>query len=561
MLGDLHRCMGCMREINESDKVCLYCGYSQDTLPFPEHLPPRTILNDRYIVGAAISDDCQGITYIGLDKIINQVIKIKEYSPSNVSNRVKNQPAISVVTGSETQYKAYLSDFIELYSELSKMRTLNHITYVYEVFEENNTAYAICEDIKGISLKQFLLENAGEISWEIAKPLIIPIINTLSILHSVNIIHRGISPDNLILTEKNQLKLTDFYISVTRVSESELDSELFLGYAAPEQYSSSSSHGSWTDVYAISAVIYKMLTGTMPPESNLRTENDSLLSPDKLNSNIPKYISNIIVNGLNINYKNRIKTMNDFLSLINKSAVAIDFNDKESEVKSKFSLNLKDNVKSTADENIKNRKYVFLSMGITIISLLAVLIVVFIFVFGFPGSNKDKNEIKNPSNSSSAASSSIPSSSSKVSSSSATSSESTNKIAAPNLVGQDINVVKNNPVYNKLIVFETIAEYNEQYKNNIIFEQNIKPNQEIESGSKIILKVSKGTRYPLIPDYYGTPVDEYTQKLKDLGIPFSIRKEKIPELPRGYVFRTSIDSGQKIDLQANTPLVVYVTDS
>ncbi len=557
MLGDLHRCIGCMHEIGNYD-ICPYCGYHKDSVSFPEHLPLKTVLKNRYIVGAAINDDCQGITYIGFDKTINHIIEIKEYSPSKICKRIENSLNISVNIGFEAQYKAYMSDFIELYTELSKLRTLQHIVHIYDVFEENNTAYAICEHIVGINLKQFILENAGEISLDITKPLIIPIINTLSILHSANIIHRGISPETLILTNKNQLKLTSFSISVTRVADSELDSELFLGYAAPEQYSSNSYHGPWTDVYSIAAVIYKMLTGTMPTEANLRAVNDNLLSPDKLNPNIPKYFAKIIVEALKISPSERIKNMPDFLNAINKSIQQYEKINISSNSNNQ-SINNKNNVSN--NESLKSRKYVFLSMGITIISLLIVLIVIFIFVFGLPSLGNNKDNIINHSTPSSEHSSLISSSNSSTPSSNNISSSPKNSITVPDLIGQNINSVKNNPVYKNLLEFEVVSEFHNTYKPNIIFEQSISPNKEVESGTKITLKVSKGTRYPVIPDYYGIPVKEYTNTLDKLGIPYTIKNEYIPELPNGYVFKTSIEVGQTIDLQANVKLIVYVTSN
>lgn len=584
MLGNLKRCIGCMNEIGNLDH-CPYCGYSASTVTLPEHIPPKNIINDKYVIGAAIKDSCQTITYIAFDNFINQVVEIKEYFPFKLCNRQQDSLYVTPADSFETQYKAYLLDFIELYSDIHKLRTLGHIMHVYDIFEMNNTAYAVCEHVKGISLKQYILQNGGEIALHNTVSLIRPIINTLSVLNSKNLIHRGISPDTLILTNKNQLKIIDFAISSTRVVNSDLDYELFSGYSAPEQYTTNSYHGPWTDVYAIAAIIYKMLTSTMPSDAKSRLSNDNIIAPHKLNPSIPYPISSIILSALELNHSIRIRNMNELSSKLNSclpdfnpvpknsnpnNLNSVNTKPHKSKKNSKKKLSskkikkskIKDNKDIFSDNQHKRRKYMLFAMSITIIALLSILIITFIIIFGFPSLSKNSSSSNISSNSTSSSSDSVSSSTySSITSSSNSSSNIDNIVAVPNLVGQALSSIQNNPVYNQFFKFNASYSYSDSVKKGVIISQSISPNTEVSNGTTIPITVSKGTRYPIIPDYYGLPVDEYTDSLNELGIKYTVKKEPAYGYPSGYVFKTSIEYGQKIDLESNTVLIVYITDS
>lgn len=140
----------------------------------------------------------------------------------------------------------------------------------------------------------YLKENAGELTWAQFSRMLPPFLTSLSLLHNVGVVHRAISPETIFVTDKNELYLTDFSISAVRTANTELECEVYSGYAAPEQYSASNRQGTWTDVYAVCAVLYRVLTGTMPTSAISRMENDNLTAPTLLNPNIPRHVSNEI---------------------------------------------------------------------------------------------------------------------------------------------------------------------------------------------------------------------------------------------------------------------------
>lgn len=251
----------------------------------------------------------EGASYIAFDTVVESAVEIREYMPDNLCKRERGGVQILVDQGQEAQYKALMSDFLELMHQLTRMRTLTTVVQAYEVFEENNTAYAVFEHIEGVTLRQYLNENAGEINWDSASKLFFPLFGTLAALHSSNLIHRGISPETILLNHKGEIKLTGFSISPLRAVGTGLSPQLFGGYAAPEQYSPNSWHGTWTDVYALAAVIYKSLTGTMPPEATTRSVNDNLIEPHILNPSIPKHVSNAIMAAMLLSPEQRTQTM------------------------------------------------------------------------------------------------------------------------------------------------------------------------------------------------------------------------------------------------------------
>ena len=235
MLTETTLCMGCMND-KTYDGPCKLCGYSDDDPYIPTYLAPKTLLNDRYIVGRLLSYNGEGATYIGYDKAAGAKITIKEFMPDTLCSRRKGESVITVNSQNSPLYKTYMSEFDDLHRTLMKLRGMTHTQAVLDVFRENNTCYAILEFINGISLKTFLANSSGEMTWDQVKELFPPIFTTLSLAHRAGIIHRGLSPQTIFVTDKMELKLTGFSISAARVTNTEIACEIFSGYAAPEQY-------------------------------------------------------------------------------------------------------------------------------------------------------------------------------------------------------------------------------------------------------------------------------------------------------------------------------------
>ena len=218
-----------------------------------------------------------------------------------------------------------MAEYTELNKSLAKMRSLSsHLSPTLDLFAENNSTYAVYEYIDGVRLVDYLKENAGELSWSEVSAMFPPLFTTLSLVHNAGVLHRGISPDTIYVTDKGELKLTDFCISAVRTANTELKNEIFSGYAAPEQYSAASRQGTWTDVYGICAVLYRILTGSKPDSANVRLEKDNLYTPQELNSNIPKHVSDVIMKGMSLSGDDRIQTITELVTaLFDQPAIGI----------------------------------------------------------------------------------------------------------------------------------------------------------------------------------------------------------------------------------------------
>ena len=317
-------CLNCMQD-KENKSTCPFCGYdgSEKETQYM-YLAPKTVLKERYLIGLVRSSNGGGPNYAAYDLIDKKRVMVSEYMPDALcdrDNKIDNK--IKVIGGCEMQYKTFMIDFMELNKNLMRFNELSHIASIYDVFEENNTVYAVSEYIDGESLTLFLNDNNGAVSWTVAKQMLAPLLSALREVHTAGIIHRGISPETLVVTKEGYLKLTAFSISPVRTARSELSAEIFHGYAPLEQYSPSIWHGTWTDVYAICAVIYKMLTGFAPVEAQLRATNDTLSSPTSISQKVPKNISSVIMGGLKLAPEKRIQNIDELSEMLYASPSAV----------------------------------------------------------------------------------------------------------------------------------------------------------------------------------------------------------------------------------------------
>ena len=254
-LLDLKLCYGCMEPIGE-ENICPHCGYDRNATSLAKNLKPGTMLHNRFAVGKALCSNGEGITYVGYDTSVGCKVLVREYMPEQLCSRVPNSAEINVSYAHLAQYKALMAEYTELNKALARLRNLSHLNPALDLFAENNTTYAVYEYLEGRTLLDYLKENAGELSWNTVRRIFPPLFTTLSLLHNAGVLHRGISPETIFVTDKGELKLRGFCISAVRTADTELDAELYDGYAAPEQYRADTQQGTWTDVYAILCSVF-----------------------------------------------------------------------------------------------------------------------------------------------------------------------------------------------------------------------------------------------------------------------------------------------------------------
>lgn len=306
-------CFNCMK-LSESSHTCPYCNNSDNSARAPYHITPGSKINRRYIVGRSLGEGGFGITYIGFDERLNRRVAIKEYYPSGTANRRSGDNTIIVTHGKSELFDRGKYNFIQEARAVAKFTNVEGIVDVYDTFEENQTAYIIMEYLDGITLKQYLLQN-GVMREDALIELMMPVMKSLNIMHSQGIIHRDISPDNIMYTTSGKLKLMDFGSARYFANEEkELSVILKHGYAPEEQYRSKGKQGPYTDVYALCATIYACITGRPPEDSVQRIVNDTLVPPSRLGVSISEIHERALMHGLAVHAGDRCPDMQTLIN-------------------------------------------------------------------------------------------------------------------------------------------------------------------------------------------------------------------------------------------------------
>ena len=312
-------CVFCMSKTDNS--VCEHCNKNQqDYVSAIHHLKPGSLLNGRYLVGAVLGEGGFGITYIGRDTNLDMKVAIKEYFPSGVVNRnnTSSMEISALVGDTQSNFEKGKQGFLSEARTLAKFSNEQSIVSVRDFFEENNTAYIVMEYLEGIDLKDFIAQN-GKMSFSLAISMLSPIMSSLSKIHNQGLIHRDISPANIMILNNRTVKLLDFGAArnVSGADEKSLSVLLKPGFAPEEQYRSKGNQGSWTDVYALSATLYKMVTGVTPDDAMNRLFSDEVVPPSELNEQITPEQSAVILKGMSIYQKDRYQTIEELQQACN----------------------------------------------------------------------------------------------------------------------------------------------------------------------------------------------------------------------------------------------------
>ena len=269
---------------------------------------------DRYEIGMAIGFGGFGVIYHAWDIQLGTQVAVKEYYPNGLVNRVPGQESVVVYSGSRRDQFDYGKDrFLAEARTMAKFSQHANIVNVYDYFEANNTAYIVMEYMDGISLKDYLKKTGGKVTPSAALEIIHPVMEALKAIHAEGVVHRDISPDNIFILKSGQVKVLDFGAARLSVGDEEKTLSVVLkpGYAPPEQYRSKSRQGPFTDIYALGATLYRMLTGTAPEESVDRLVDDQIVLPSTINPEIDKKLENVILKAMAINATLRFQSIDE----------------------------------------------------------------------------------------------------------------------------------------------------------------------------------------------------------------------------------------------------------
>ena len=338
-MEDLTRfCFNCM-ELKGSHRVCPHCGSVDTPKQLYPLLPLGSYVGGRYYIGKAIRQNGEGITYAAYDNKEFHRCTIREFFPQALAARDPDMVSVFPASGSLQAFSECRDAFNEMWKKLMRLRGLTALITVTDVFAAGNTSYAVYTESEEKTLRDQLLSTPqGYLDWEQARILFMPVLSTLGTLHTSGVIHKGINPEAFIFTEDGRLKLTDFCIPQVRTAFGDLDSDIHDGYAPLEVYSEDGSLGTWTDIYSFTGVLYRALVGTTPISAPVRAQNDQMMIPAPIAEKLPPYVINALINGMQIEPKDRTRNVEQLRSNLSASPRAVSASASVYKTDSRFTL-------------------------------------------------------------------------------------------------------------------------------------------------------------------------------------------------------------------------------
>lgn len=323
-------CPGCMKELDDVHQECPYCGFHPEQYEAQRNarvLPCQTILSGRYMLGKVIGEGGFGITYLGWDLMLEMEVAVKEYFPVGLATRdtqFNSNETVNIMSGEKARhYETRLRGFEQEARNLAKFQDLPGVVSVKDFFFENQTAYLVMEYVEGISLKKYLQEVGRPLTEESVLSIMKPVLQSLGKIHKAGIIHRDISPENILIGKDKKVTLIDFGAArmATGTETKSLTILLKHGYAPVEQYQTRGRQGPWTDIYALCATIYKMCSGKVPGEAIDRMVEDDLKTLEELSRENPqmkvsKHLSDVIARGLAVKVEDRYQNVESLMDAL-----------------------------------------------------------------------------------------------------------------------------------------------------------------------------------------------------------------------------------------------------
>ena len=313
----VNRCSKCMEEIH--GYPCPRCKFDIASFqPKSYALAPNTILHGRYLLGVPLGQGGFGITYIAWDLEEKKKVAVKELYPSGHASRYSTG-GTDVIWSGDRESKLLMVDgpavFRKEAAKMQKLKDVPQVVQVCEVFTDNNTAYIVMDFVAGITLKDYLMEN-GPLNWDKTQKLLVPAIEAMIRVHKAGLIHRDISPDNMMIEPSGKIRILDLGAAKDLNTNSGASSMIVAkgGFSPLEQYSQRGGSGTWTDVYALAATICYTLSGKTLPASVDRVNGDGDLWEQPVYKKLPPHVLAALQKALAVSPKDRTQTMEQFLS-------------------------------------------------------------------------------------------------------------------------------------------------------------------------------------------------------------------------------------------------------
>ena len=438
-----------------------------------------------------------------------------------------------------------------------------NIVKVYDVSVSDKMQYIVMEYIDGITLKEYLKQRGGALTWKETVHFATQILGALEHAHSKGIVHRDVKPQNIMLLANGSIKMMDFGIARFSRAQSQTVSDKAIGsvhYISPEQAKGDKTDAR-TDIYSVGVMLYEMLSGKLPFDGTGAVSIAIMQISEKprplaeVAPNVPEGLRQITEKAMNKDPNERYQSAREMLDAIDafKHNPSIRFeyeymtqdnpgktiNKVVNDSKGRGAIRTSDARRAgqpsaaAKGKNVKNKRKskkgakpfsvvpIFLGMAVAFV-IGAYILVYLIFA------NSTNPLFSNRAD-----------------------------VQLINFVGETEDDFRASEYYS-LLTPNWVYEYNSQYEEGVIYQQNPKSGRTVKEGQTITLKVSLGTLWVQIPDsVIGMTQDEAEQALKDLGVSNVVNSFVIDDsVTSGTVVRTSPEAGQQVEGDATVTLYI-----
>lgn len=487
-------CMGCMQELNGS-VICPNCHFDNSEVQSAPFLPFGTELAGRYVTGTGLETNGESTRYIAFDKQTGDVVIVSEFLPIGLFSRDEGQTELKVNYDDRLAFNKLRDEFISYFRIISELKDLSALTNIVDVFEENNTAYAIEEKEDLIPFEEYIERSNGHLDWDIARPLFMPVISALEALHKRGVGHYAVAPKNLFITASGKIRMSGYATENERKRGTALKSQLFSGAAAPEQYEDNFPLDDITDIYGLCSTLFFALTGHLPKSAVERLKDSRLLMSTSTVKSLPPHVVSALANGLQVQRENRIT---DFDELRSQLSVAHTAKAIQDEISRTASMNI------TKEQSRRNN-------GMSHTSIVTISVAITVLVLGIAGVFW---LMQNPL-------AGLFSGNTDATAASTSSTEWTGPVV-PNYVGMKYeDVVKAAASDDSVVVYRNYNDaYSDKYADGVVMEQYPPAGSKVEQedGITVSVTVSLGAQMRELPAIQGNKIDEAAQSLADAGL-------------------------------------------
>lgn len=357
-------CMGCMQELNGST-VCPHCHFDNSEVQPSPFLPLGTELAGRYVTGVGLDTNGESTRYIAYEKQTGNVVIVTEFLPIGLFSRDEGQTELKVNYDDRLTFNKLRDEFVSYFRIVSDLKDLSALTNIVDIFQENNTVYVVEEKEDLIPFEEYIERSNGRLDWDIARPLFMPVISALEALHKRGIGHYAVAPKNLFITTSGKIRMSGYATENERKRGTALKSQLFSGAAAPEQYEENFPLDDITDIYGLCSTLFYALTGHLPKSALERLKDSRLLMSTSTVKSLPPHVVSALANGLQVQRENRIT---DFDELRSQLSVAHTAKAIQDEISRTASMNITKE-QARQKNGMSHASIVIISVAVTVLVL------------------------------------------------------------------------------------------------------------------------------------------------------------------------------------------------